>query len=165
MCLLPGLHSSLHWSTECVCVCRLWLFMLFHRLTRCISPQSLQTYDCLWMLEIAHCFRLLLNSWFFSLLPHFLAHGCLMFIFMQSYSSSWVQSRRLLLSAPARMLLVIFVRQRSFQVIAALSGCVYGATCCRYCAFMCVPQHTARTSAPRGLLSKPKERFFFLKIL
>lgn len=76
------------------------------------------------MLGNARRFRLLSESLdfvFFLLLPHFVARGCLMFIFMQFYSRSWVQSCWLLLSALIRMLLVIFVRQRGFQVIAALA--------------------------------------------
>lgn len=76
------------------------------------------------MLGNARRFRLLSESLdfvFFLLLPHFVACGCLMFIFMQFYSRSWVQLCWLLLSALIRMLLVIFVRQRGFQVIAALA--------------------------------------------
>lgn len=29
-----------------------------------------------------------------------------------------------------------FVRQQKFEFIVTLNGCIYGAKCCRYCAFM-----------------------------
>lgn len=67
--------------------------------------------------------KLLIFSFFLCI---FLAHGYLMFIFMQSYSSLWVQS----------CCLLFFVRQQKFEFIVTLNGCIYGAKCCRYCAFM-----------------------------
>lgn len=87
---------------------------------------------------------------FLLLLPHFVARGCLMFIFMQFYSRSWVQSCRLLLSALIGMLLVIFVRQRGFQVIACTRCVAFMEQLAAGSALLCVWLNTLHKCLHRG---------------
>lgn len=86
--LLPAIHSSFYWS---ICVCRLWFCMFFHCLTLHFAQRFPSVKDCFW--TFANLKQTQWHFWFFSpFLPHVVASSSVMFIFMQSSSSSWVQS-------------------------------------------------------------------------